>query len=131
MFQKLKQKKGETLVEVLVSLMIALISMSILTLSVITAARLNIETRRLDKAYSEELQIAEGHLPTPTPTPTPAEPTPTGPAPIEPTPNTTAVVQVKIDLDNDGNAEITPSISVRLYGVANSAFVAYERDVTE
>ena len=114
--------------------MIALISMSILTLSVTPAARLNIETRRLDKAYSEELQIAEGHLPTPTPTP--AEPTPTGPAPIEPapiepTPNTTAVVQVKIDLDNDGNAEITPSISVRLYGVANSAFVAYEKDVTE
>lgn len=126
MFQKLKQKKGETLIEVLVSLMIALICMGILTLSVTTAARLNLETRRFDEAYSDDLQKAEAHLPTPTP----AEPTPTGPAPIEPTPSADAFVKIKIDLDNDGTAELTPTIAITLYGAgANSPFVSYEKKV--
>ena len=61
MFQKLKQKKGETLIEVLISLMMALICMGILTMSVTMAAHLNRKTRSFDKEYSEQLQKAEDH----------------------------------------------------------------------
>ena len=108
MFQKLKQKKGETLIEVLVSLMIALICMGILTLSVTTAARLNIEIQRLNEEYSTDLQKAEGHL-----------------APITGTPC------VGIKIDEDGNGTVEPAeiktIDITLYGAGDDAsFVSYK-----
>ena len=106
MFQKLKQKKGETLVEVLVSLMIAVMCMGILTMSVTTAARVNIKTQQLDKAYSEELQTAEGHL-----------------AQIT---GVSSSVKMEIDVDGDGTSE-TKNINIILYGAGeDSSFVAYE-----
>lgn len=62
MWKKIKQQKGETLVEALVSLLIAVMCMSILTISVTTASKLNRETNRLDEKYSVDLQMAEQHL---------------------------------------------------------------------
>lgn len=105
MFQKLKQIKGETLIEVLISLMVALICMGILTLSVTTAARLNLETRRFDEAYSDDLQKAEGHL-----------------AQIT---GGASQVKIEIDEDGDGTAE-TKSIDITLYGAEGSSFVSYK-----
>ena len=106
MFQKLKQKKGETLVEVLVSLMIALICMGILTMSVTTAARLNLEIRRFDEDFSADLQKAEGHL-----------------APITGAP----CVEIKIDdMDGNGQPELK-TITITLYGAGDDAsFVSYK-----
>lgn len=62
MIQKLKQQKGETLIESMMSLLIALVCMSILTLSVTTASKMNMETNRLDEKYFKDLQMAEQRL---------------------------------------------------------------------
>lgn len=62
MIRKLKQQKGETLIEAMMSLLIAVICMSILTISVTTASKLNMETNKLDENYYIGLQRAEQHL---------------------------------------------------------------------
>ena len=57
--QKLKQKKGETLVEALISMMIALLSMAFLCSSVMVATNINIANRNNDEKFSEQLKKAE------------------------------------------------------------------------
>ncbi len=60
MIEKLKQKKGETLIETLVSMLIAVLSMGILCTAVMAANNLNSQTREMDEKYSSQLQEVEG-----------------------------------------------------------------------
>lgn len=60
MIKKLKQKRGETLIETLFSMLIAVLSMGILCTAVMAASNLNMQTREMDKKYSEELRAVEG-----------------------------------------------------------------------
>lgn len=59
MIKKLKQKKGETLVETLFSMLIAVLSMGILCMAVMTATNLNMQTREMDEKYNSELRAVE------------------------------------------------------------------------
>lgn len=54
--KKLKQSRGETLVETLVSLLIAVLSFGILATSVVTAARINAKTRAADVSFRYEAE---------------------------------------------------------------------------
>ena len=60
MIKKLKQKKGETLVETLFSLMIAVLCVGLIYSAVIAATNINKETRALDEKYNSELNAIEG-----------------------------------------------------------------------
>lgn len=59
MIRKLRQKSGETLVETLVSMLIAVLSMGILCTAVMAATNLNNQTREMDEKYSSQLQEVE------------------------------------------------------------------------
>ena len=59
MIRKLKQNKGETLVESLVAVMIAVFAMALVASATISAANINKSTRESDVAYAEELEKAE------------------------------------------------------------------------
>lgn len=60
MLKKLKDKKGETLIESLVAMLIALLSMVMLTSCTTAAAKMNAATKEMDEKYSKELERAEG-----------------------------------------------------------------------
>ena len=56
---KIKSQSGETLVEVLVSLLISTIAIGLLFTSIVTAARINQANKEADAKFYKELQIAE------------------------------------------------------------------------
>jgi len=58
-WNKLKSKKGETLIETLVSILIAALSVALLTTSVIAAARMNKTAKDADVEYYTKLEAAE------------------------------------------------------------------------
>lgn len=62
MRRKLKTQNGETLIEAMVSLLIALLSVMFLTTSVLTAANINKATREADEKFADELKYAEGRI---------------------------------------------------------------------
>lgn len=62
MIKKLKKNNGETLVEALVSLLIAVLSMALVASASLAAANLNENNREADKAFAEELEQAELYL---------------------------------------------------------------------
>lgn len=59
MIRKLRQRKGETLVETLISMLIAVLSMGILSMATMTATNVNQEIREIDEKYNEELRQVE------------------------------------------------------------------------
>lgn len=59
MIRKLRQKKGETLIETLISMLIAVLSMGILSMATMTATNVNNEIREVDEKYNEELRQVE------------------------------------------------------------------------
>lgn len=59
MSKKLKQKKGETLVETLAALLIATLSVMMLTSAITASARINNQYRKADERMAAELQVAE------------------------------------------------------------------------
>jgi len=59
MMHKLKQKKGETLVETLFSMLIALLSMGMLCTCILAATNINKNNREADEKFSEQLKKAE------------------------------------------------------------------------
>lgn len=59
MIRKLRQNKGETLVESLVAVMIAVMAMALVASAALSAARINKSTRESDIAFAEELEKAE------------------------------------------------------------------------
>lgn len=67
MIKKLLQKKGETLVETLVSLMIAVLAIALLSSCIMAATTINHKSQELDEKYSAQLQEAEGMYGTPQP----------------------------------------------------------------
>ncbi len=60
MIKKLKSNSAETLIESLVAMLIAVLSMAFLTTSILTAANVNGATKNADRQYSINLQAAEG-----------------------------------------------------------------------
>lgn len=60
MIKKLRQKKGETLIETLCSLLIVVLSVLLLSTAVLTASRINMQMRQADENYQSELKQAEG-----------------------------------------------------------------------
>lgn len=62
MRRKLRQQSGETLIEAMVSLLIALLSMMLLTTSIMAAANINKLNREADDTFNEELKYAESRI---------------------------------------------------------------------
>lgn len=62
MRRKLRQQNGETLIEAMVSLLIALLSMMFLVTSVMAAAHINKMNREADETFTKELKYAESHI---------------------------------------------------------------------
>ena len=62
MIKKLKKSNGETLVEALVSLLIAICSMALVASASLAAANLNENNRTADKEFADELEEAELYL---------------------------------------------------------------------
>lgn len=59
MRRKLKQNKGETLIETLFSLLIALLSMALLTSAVLAATNINHKLREADESFRSQLEEVE------------------------------------------------------------------------
>ena len=62
MIRKLKKKNGETLIEALVSILIATLAMGLVSTATIAAANLNEKNRQADERFAEELMQAEAYL---------------------------------------------------------------------
>lgn len=58
-WNKIKSNKGETLIETLVSILIAALSVALLTTSVMAAARMNKTARDADAEFYKKLEAAE------------------------------------------------------------------------
>ena len=61
MRKKLRQQKAETLVETLVALLIATLSVMMLTAAITGSARVNKQNAESEKAYVQDLEIAESY----------------------------------------------------------------------
>ncbi len=57
--RKLKQTKGETLVETMVSLLICVLAISLLSTSITASIQINETNKAADEKYNNELKIAE------------------------------------------------------------------------
>lgn len=57
--KKLRQNKGETLVETLFSLMIAVLSIGLIATAVMAATNINSKVEEMDETYKQQLQAAE------------------------------------------------------------------------
>ena len=108
MRKKLKQQKGETLIEALVSLLIAVMSMAILSSAVLMASNMNKANKDRDKEYAQQLYDAEGLA-----------------VPMEDA-NIKAHVQFHEDL-----AGKSADIDIELYGGEENDFVSYVEKETE
>lgn len=67
MIRKIKQQKGETLVESMVAMLIAVLSVTLLSSTVVAATRINQANRTKDNQFREELQRAENMQEAPIP----------------------------------------------------------------
>lgn len=61
MVKKLKQQRGESLVETLVALLIATMSVIMLTSALTASARINRKNRDADEVYARELKRVESY----------------------------------------------------------------------
>ena len=59
--KKLKQQKGETLVETLAALLIATLSVMVLTSAITVSARINAQNKSADEQFADDLKIAESY----------------------------------------------------------------------
>ena len=108
MRKKMKNQKGETLVEALLSLVIVLLSMGILTTAVLVAGNINKENRERDEAYAQQLYNAE--------------------AMAVPMPDTNVKLHVQF---HEGLADKSDDLDIVLYGGEENDFVSYEEKETE
>lgn len=60
MRNKLVKQNGETLIEALISLLIAILAMGMLTTTVMVANKMNATNRQKDQEYAQNLAMAEG-----------------------------------------------------------------------
>ena len=104
MITKLKQKSGETLMETLFSMMIAVLCMGMLCSAIAAATNINEKTRELDKKYSDELNAVEGM-----------------------TDDTTSEKNLVITFQpQDGTPAYTEEVIITVYGDEDSAFLSYD-----
>ena len=66
MIRKLRENNGETLIEAMVSLLIAVLAMGLVSTAVISATKINKNTREADARFADELEAAEIHSATST-----------------------------------------------------------------
>ena len=105
MIKKLKQKKGETLIETLFSLMIAVLCIGLISGAVTASANINRQTRELDKKYADELNAVEGMSDG----------------------ISTSEKDVVISFQpKDGSQSYTEEAKVTVYGDENSTFLSYD-----
>ena len=62
MLKKLRQKRGETLIEALLSMLIAVLAMGFLSTAVGAASKMNMTNEALDEKFATDLQNAEAYL---------------------------------------------------------------------
>lgn len=62
MMKKLKQNKGESLLEALVSMLIAVLAMGLITTAVLAAGSMNKSNREADQKFSKELEQVETYV---------------------------------------------------------------------
>lgn len=112
--KKLQSQKGEMLVESLVSMLIAVLSMGLIATCAMTATKINEQNRAKDAAFSQDLQAAEARSVSETETLTP---------------------QITITFSSDdrvaelGANRSSKAVDVVLYG--GREFVSYERKEIE
>lgn len=61
MIKKLRGNSGETLIEAMVALLIAVLAMGLVSSAAITAAKINKSTRAADAEFAKELEAVEIH----------------------------------------------------------------------
>ena len=105
MIKKLKQKRGETLIETLFSMMIVVLCIGLLSSAIMAAANINRQTRELDEKYNEELNAVEGRT--------------------EGVSKTEKDVVISFQ-PADGSSAYTEDATVIVYGDEDSAFLSYD-----
>lgn len=65
MIRKLRNNKGETMVEALIALLIAVLSLGLVSSATIAAANMNKIAKETDQKFAEEIQAAEIYSATP------------------------------------------------------------------
>lgn len=100
MIRKLKKKNGETLVEALVSLLIAILALGLVATATLAAANMNQSTREVDEMFSQELEAAEIYSAT--------------------------TVDKKLHIDFDGSSLTDKEADVKVYG-DGSNFASYKQ----
>lgn len=104
MMQKIKQQKGETLIETLVSMLIVVLTVAFLCTCVMSATNINKQTQEADKKFREQLLAAESRT------------------------GTALSGQVRIS-SSSGNVGVT-TLNVTIYGDAASDFISYDYEVS-
>lgn len=104
MMNKLKQQKGETLIETLVSMMIIVLTVAFLCTCVMSATNINKQTQDADKKYREELLAAESRS------------------------GTHEMRNVVVSFAGAGLGSQT--VEVKVYGDADSDFISYDYEVS-
>lgn len=61
MIRKLKKNDGETLMETMIALLIAVISVGLVATATITAAKMNKNNREADEQFRQELEMVENY----------------------------------------------------------------------
>jgi len=107
MIKKLREKKAETLIEAMVSLLVVLLSMGMLSTTMLTATNINLQTREADEKYNNQLQHAEGLIEE----------------------EGYEVVEVEVELKFQSVDSET--VKVKLYGGEDSIFAAYDYQIGE
>ena len=104
--KKLKQQNGETLIETLCSLLIALLSVLLLSTAVMTATNINTKTREADEKYQSELKAVEG---------------------LETyAPEATATLSVTFHTMDGATIYESTSAQIVMYGSAEGSFLSYD-----
>lgn len=104
MIRKLRQKKGETLIETLVAMLVIVLSVALLCTCVMSAANINKQTREADEEFREELLAAENRT------------------------GTSQTKQVQIT-STSGNLGVK-LVEVTVYGEAANDFISYDYEVS-
>ena len=104
MKNKLKQKKGETLVETLFSLMIAVLSIGLIATAVTAANSVSAQIKEIDVKYKQELQAAECYEGT----------------------SQSEVLRLTFYDSYAGTELDNKTVLVEVYGQADSAFISYD-----
>ncbi len=102
MIQKLKSRQGETMVEMLVSMLILTLSICLLVTMIVVSYQFDRQARELDNKYRDELSAAENFSGTSTPG------------------------TIKLKLDGVGASGGEVNVNVEIYSVTDSDLKSYK-----